>query len=115
MQCVDGRAGGLTRRVGDGQQAGGLVVDGDDHRRAPAGGELSPALGPRAELDPLALHEPAVADDHAPAVNRGDRAVARDVLEAVGIDRGHPLGVGTAHDRLGQRVLGRALDGRRKP
>ena len=78
----------------------------------PATGQLLAPGGQRAQVDLLALHEPAVADGDPAALDRGDRPVPGDVLEAVGGHRIGPSLLGATDDGLGQRMFRLPLDGR---
>src|SRR3546814_18189343 len=67
------------------------------------------AVGELVELDPVAFHEPAVADHDALTVEGGEGAVAGDALEVLGPQRRHPTPFRLGDDRLRQGMLGLAL------
>ena len=106
---ANGLGGGLTGRVGDGDDGRGTAVDGDLHARPPLAGELDRASREPIGGDALALEEAGVADRQPMAVDRGEQTVAGHRLEGVGRRGSETARRGGLDDGLGDRVLAVAL------
>lgn len=112
-RLVEGRDGGggdLADRVGDADHRDGSAVDGDEHCRAAAGGNLVAPRPEVADRDALRFHKASVADGDLVVIDLGEGADAGDVAEAGGAQPRNIGRVDVPHDGLGERMFGLAFE-----
>ena len=114
LECLNRRLSRWTRGIADADHRRSPSVERNEDDGSPLRCHVVACGGQAFEPDVLVRHQPCVTDRYPMAVDGGQRAMSRHILE---VGRGEPactLQLGAANDCLGQRVLRVSLHGRRK-
>ena len=112
MKGVYGSLRGRAGSVADADQSRCAAVDRNHDDCSPLRGHRVPLVRQIVEADVFTGHQLRVPNRHSMAVDRGQRAVPGDVLEADGGEPGHARLLRAANYGFGQWVLRVSLDGR---
>ena len=105
MQRLDRFGRGCLDRVGDGNEAGELADDDNEHRRLAFGLQRLGLGGNRCGVDAMVGHHRRIAERDLFTRHRAGNALAGDCLEVFGIRQLDATFSRTLDDRLGERVL----------
>ena len=115
LQRCERLRGAFLHRIGDGDDARGLAVDGDEDRGRALAAEPLGLLLKRLRRDVQLAQKPRVAEDDAAALHHADRALAARRIEAAHRQKLDLALGGRFDDGLAERMLAAALDAGREP
>ena len=97
--------GTILDRVGHADQRAGLAVHRQPHRGLGLGLQLGGFGTQPVQIDPFALHQAQVAQQHLVAIHRGGDAIAGDAFKGDRFAQNQPPFARRAHNRLTQGML----------